>query len=50
MADLQEIERLNVQNEQAANQGEELVAQVRALEFETSKTLNRTEDLNRSID
>ena len=50
MNDLQEIERLNQQNEQATNQGEELTAQVRVLEFETSKTVNRTEELNRQID
>ena len=47
MSDMQEIERLNLQNDQANQQGEELSAQVRTLEFEISKTLNRTEDLNR---
>ena len=50
MSDMQEIERLNLQNDQANQQGEELSAQVRTLEFEISKTLNRTEDLNRQLD
>ena len=50
MNDLQEIERLNMQNEQATNQGEDLSSQVRALEFEISKSLNKTEDMNRQLD
>ena len=37
-------------NEQADRTGEELSADLRALEFEISKTLNRVEDLNRQID
>ena len=41
---------MNLQNDQANQQGEELSAQVRTLEFEISKTLNRTEDLNRQLD
>ena len=50
MNDLQEIERLNMQNEQATNHGEDLSSQVRALEFEISKSLNKTEDMNRQLD
>ncbi len=44
------MDRLVVANEQADRAGEELSAELRNLEFEISKTLNRVEELNREID
>lgn len=38
--DLEEIDRLNVANEVKANEGNDLSAQIRNLEFEISKALN----------
>ena len=48
--DLEEIDRLNVANEQRANEGNDLQNHIRSLEFEISKALNQVEELNRSID
>ena len=48
--DLEEIDRLNVANEQRANEGNDLGNHIRSLEFEISKALNQVEELNRSID
>ena len=48
--DLSEVDRLGAANDQAERAGEELTAELRGLEFEISKTLNRVEELNREIE
>lgn len=48
--DLSEIDRLTLACEQADRAGDELSGELRNLEFEISKTLNRVEELNREID
>jgi len=47
---LVEIERLHVGCEAAKNEGDALNAQLKTLEFEISKTINNTEELNRVIE
>ena len=48
--DLQEIERMTMQNDQKASEGSELANHIRSLEFDISKTLNNIEEMNRMID
>ena len=48
--DLQEIERLTMQNDQKASEGSDLANHIRSLEFDISKTLNNIEEMNRMID
>lgn len=48
--DLQEIDRLAMTCEQADRHSDELTSQLRQAEFDISKSLNKVEELNRSID
>jgi hypothetical protein len=48
--DLQEIDRLAMTCEQADRLSDELTSQLRQAEFDISKSLNKVEELNRSID
>jgi predicted nucleic acid-binding Zn-ribbon protein len=48
--DAEQIERLNQDNEHVTNDNNYLTGQIRALEYDISKSLNRVEDLNRLID
>ena len=47
---MNEIDKLNIQNDQKGKDSVELAAKIRALEYEISKSLSRIDDLNRIID
>jgi len=48
--DLQEIDRIAMTCEQADRHSDELTSQLRQVEFDISKSVNKVEELNRAID
>ena len=48
--DLAEIERLQIGCEQTGHESDALTSQLKTLEFEISKGVNHTEELNRTIE
>lgn len=49
-SDLAEIERLHIGCEQAGHESDALTGQLKTLEFEISKTMNHSEEVNRTIE
>jgi peptidoglycan hydrolase CwlO-like protein len=47
---MNEIDKLNGQNDSRGKESVELASKIRALEYEISKSLSRIDDLNRIID